>query len=230
MLAVSRPYPLLAPPDVPGSATPRARTVPGAHLAGQRDGRRDPTMHRGTFPQETPYPAPLIPRSPAHSSEICLCSMSWPQPCQQQPVENSSGAINEATGAGEGQELRSPSVREELRLQAKDEVIEDYVAALKNLALTCRFGVLHNELIRDQIVMRAANRSIQDTLWAEGESPLQDVIDIVKRAELTGRCAKAVLSEEQKKEEENTTVARVKKPKPHQRQIDKKTEKQDGKR
>ncbi|KAJ1131262.1 hypothetical protein NDU88_009601 [Pleurodeles waltl] len=79
------------------------------------------------------------------------------------------------------------------RKQNKEEMIEEYVSALKNLALTCKFGTLHDEFIRDQIVMHAANQNIQDCLWTKGESPLQEVIEVVKKAELTGRCATSVL-------------------------------------
>ena len=68
------------------------------------------------------------------------------------------------------------------RKQGKDESIEDFVAALKNLALSCRFGTLHDELIRDQIVMQASNTNIQEQLWAKGEAPLQEVIDLDRRA------------------------------------------------
>ncbi|KAJ1140513.1 hypothetical protein NDU88_006864 [Pleurodeles waltl] len=93
------------------------------------------------------------------------------------------------------------------RKQGKDEPVEDYVAALKNLAINCKFGILHDELIRDQIVMQASNSSIQDNLWAKGESSLQEIIDIVKRAELTGRCAKEILNENKSDE---SIVARVK--------------------
>ncbi|KAJ1178411.1 hypothetical protein NDU88_003657 [Pleurodeles waltl] len=70
-----------------------------------------------------------------------------------------------------------------------------YVSSLKKLAITCRFGALHDELMRDQIVMRASNEHIQEQLWAKEERPLHEVIDIVKRAELTGKCAKAVLKD-----------------------------------
>lgn len=90
------------------------------------------------------------------------------------------------------------------RGQGKDESIDDYVSALKNLAINCRFGGLHDEFIRDQIVMQGSNSSIQDTLWAKGEYPLQNIIDIARKAELTGRCAKAVLSENKAKKEGET--------------------------
>ncbi|KAJ1186717.1 hypothetical protein NDU88_003498 [Pleurodeles waltl] len=96
------------------------------------------------------------------------------------------------------------------RKQGKEEPVEDYVSALKNLAINCRFGDLYDELIRDQIVMQSSNSNVQDNLWAKGESSLQEVIDIVKRAELTGRCTKEVLNENKREE---TIIARVKEKK-----------------
>ncbi|KAJ1206773.1 hypothetical protein NDU88_002171 [Pleurodeles waltl] len=76
------------------------------------------------------------------------------------------------------------------RKQGKEEPVEDYVSALKKLAINCRFGELHDELIHDQIVLQSSNSNNQDNLWAKGESSLQEVIDFVKRAELTGRLAR----------------------------------------
>ncbi|KAJ1198574.1 hypothetical protein NDU88_002413 [Pleurodeles waltl] len=100
------------------------------------------------------------------------------------------------------------------RKQQLEESVEDYVAALKNLALSCKFGNLHDDLIRDQIIMHTANPHIQEKLWSREEASLREVIDLVKSAELTGRCAKAVLRREDKsfsKLEDNTTIAIVKK-------------------
>ncbi|KAJ1089758.1 hypothetical protein NDU88_002903 [Pleurodeles waltl] len=100
------------------------------------------------------------------------------------------------------------------RKQQLEESVDDYVAALKNLALSCKFGNLHDDLVRDQIIMHTANPHIQEKLWSRGEAPLREVIDMVKSAELTGRCAKAVLRSEEKsfsKLEDNATIAMVKK-------------------
>ncbi|KAJ1177869.1 hypothetical protein NDU88_003121 [Pleurodeles waltl] len=100
------------------------------------------------------------------------------------------------------------------RKQQLEELVEDYVTALKNLALLCKFGILHDNLIRDQIIMHTANPHIQEKLWARGEASLQEVIEMVKSAELTGRCTKAVLRSEDKtfsKLEDNATIAMVKK-------------------
>ncbi|KAJ1141229.1 hypothetical protein NDU88_007563 [Pleurodeles waltl] len=73
------------------------------------------------------------------------------------------------------------------RKQQLEESVENYVAALKNLALSCKFGNLHDDLIRDQIIMHTANPHIQEKLWSRGEASLREVIDLVKSAELTGR-------------------------------------------
>ena len=75
-----------------------------------------------------------------------------------------------------------------------------------------RFGALHDELICDQIVMCAANPSIQDNLWAKGEASLQEVTEIGRRAELTGRCVKAVIAETnvESTEIKDTTIAKIK--------------------
>ncbi|KAJ1155391.1 hypothetical protein NDU88_008121 [Pleurodeles waltl] len=100
------------------------------------------------------------------------------------------------------------------RKQQLEELVEDYVAALKNLALSCKFWNLHDDLIRDQLIMHTANPYIQEKLWARGEALLQEVIEMVKSAELTGRCAKAVLRSEDKtfsKLEDNVTIAMAKK-------------------
>lgn len=39
--------------------------------------------------------------------------------------------------------------------------------------------------------MHTVNTSVQEKLWVSGEEPLQDIIAIVKRAELSKRCAVA---------------------------------------
>lgn len=39
--------------------------------------------------------------------------------------------------------------------------------------------------------MCTKNKNIQDRLWIEGEAPLKDIITLVKKAELSERCAKA---------------------------------------
>ena len=38
--------------------------------------------------------------------------------------------------------------------QRQGESVREYVAALRELAATCRFGVMHDELIRDQLIKK----------------------------------------------------------------------------
>ncbi|KAJ1209816.1 hypothetical protein NDU88_005188 [Pleurodeles waltl] len=75
------------------------------------------------------------------------------------------------------------------RKQHKEEEVDDYVAELKKLAIDCKFGILHEDLIRDQLVMHARNQSIQERLWINGDAPLEDVLAIIRKAEISGRCA-----------------------------------------
>ncbi|KAJ1115932.1 hypothetical protein NDU88_004152, partial [Pleurodeles waltl] len=57
--------------------------------------------------------------------------------------------------------------------QEKEESVDDYVADLKKLAIDCRFGAIHDDLIRDKLVMHCNNQSIQERLWINGDSPLE---------------------------------------------------------
>ncbi|KAJ1099165.1 hypothetical protein NDU88_004269 [Pleurodeles waltl] len=42
---------------------------------------------------------------------------------------------------------------------------------------------------------KAKGTPVEAKLWVNGEAPLKEVIALVKKTELTGRCAKAVASE-----------------------------------
>lgn len=78
------------------------------------------------------------------------------------------------------------------RKQSKDELVDEWVDDLKRLALDCNFGNLHDDLIRDQLVVHNNNSSIQDRLWVNGDAPLEDVMAIMRKAEMSGRCATVV--------------------------------------
>ncbi|KAJ1170980.1 hypothetical protein NDU88_002851 [Pleurodeles waltl] len=54
--------------------------------------------------------------------------------------------------------------------------------------------------------MYTKNKSIQERLWIEGESSLKDIIALVKKAELSERCAKITLAQDKNFEE---VVAKV---------------------
>ncbi|KAJ1211510.1 hypothetical protein NDU88_006868 [Pleurodeles waltl] len=74
------------------------------------------------------------------------------------------------------------------RKQQKGESADDYVADLKKLALDCKFGSIHDDLIRDQVVVHSNNQSIQERLWINGDSPLEEIVAIVRKAEISERC------------------------------------------
>lgn len=75
------------------------------------------------------------------------------------------------------------------RKQIKGESVDHYLADLRRLALDCKFGVLQDDFIRDQIVMHCCDPVIQDRLWINGDSPLDDILAIVRKADISGRCA-----------------------------------------
>ncbi|KAJ1174408.1 hypothetical protein NDU88_006230 [Pleurodeles waltl] len=83
------------------------------------------------------------------------------------------------------------------RKQEKGELVDDYVADLKKLALDCKFGAVHDELISDQVVMHCNNQSIQERLWINGNSPLDDILAIVRKAEISERCISELKSTEE---------------------------------
>lgn len=83
------------------------------------------------------------------------------------------------------------------RRQSKDELVDEWLDDLKRLAIDCNFGNLHDDLIRDQLVVHNNNTTIQDRLWVNGDAPLEDVLAIIRKAELSGRCS-TVLKESEK--------------------------------
>lgn len=87
------------------------------------------------------------------------------------------------------------------RKQEQNETIDDYLASLKNMAEKCRFGMIEEELIGDQVIMLTSNKRVQERLWAMGDGTLSKVLAVVRKAEISVRCAKAALEESKGKEE-----------------------------
>lgn len=84
------------------------------------------------------------------------------------------------------------------RKQNIDESV-DYVSALRTLSLDCQFGNLQEDLIRDQVVMLVRDSSIQERLWVNGDSKLDDILAIVRKAEMSCRSTKEVKVEDNSK-------------------------------
>ncbi|KAJ1171881.1 hypothetical protein NDU88_003738 [Pleurodeles waltl] len=82
------------------------------------------------------------------------------------------------------------------RKQEKGESVDDYVADLKKLALDCKFGPIQDDLIMDQVVMHNNNQSIQERLWINGDSSLEEIVAIVRKAENSERCVSELKSTE----------------------------------
>ena len=63
--------------------------------------------------------------------------------------------------------------------------MDRFVTRLKNLATTCEFGNLKDELIRDHIVVIITNDSTRERLLQEPNLTLDGAIQIAKTAEVT---------------------------------------------
>ncbi|KAJ1148698.1 hypothetical protein NDU88_001526 [Pleurodeles waltl] len=94
------------------------------------------------------------------------------------------------------------------RKQECGETVDEYVAALRVLANDCKFDHLQGQLIRDQVVMHTRDPAIQERLWINGDAELDDILAIVRKAELSSLSAKAVKTET--KEFGEDTVNKIK--------------------
>ncbi|KAJ1144517.1 hypothetical protein NDU88_010815 [Pleurodeles waltl] len=94
------------------------------------------------------------------------------------------------------------------RKQECGETVDEYVTALRVLANDCKFDHLQGQLIRDQVVMHTRDPAIQERLWINGDAELDDILAIVRKAELSSRSAKAVKTEN--KEFMEDTVNKIK--------------------
>ncbi|KAJ1131236.1 hypothetical protein NDU88_009575 [Pleurodeles waltl] len=74
--------------------------------------------------------------------------------------------------------------------QDHHETINDFVSRLRELSVKCRFGLMTEELIRDQLIVQCRDRKIQERLWAAKDSTLQEVIEIAKVIKESQRCIK----------------------------------------
>ena len=69
--------------------------------------------------------------------------------------------------------------------QKETESIEEYVTKLKNLANSCEFGILKEDLIRDRFVIGLNSDSIREKLLLEPKLMLKDAIEVAKSHEQT---------------------------------------------
>lgn len=78
------------------------------------------------------------------------------------------------------------------RQQKPGETIEAYVSTLKNMARTCSFGALQDELIRDRLVCGITSDSVRRSLLKETELTLAKAVCICQISELTDQHSKAL--------------------------------------
>ncbi|KAJ1084514.1 hypothetical protein NDU88_004661 [Pleurodeles waltl] len=75
-----------------------------------------------------------------------------------------------------------------------EESIDQFVAALRGLAVTCNFEQMYyNQVLRDQILMKTKSLKIQEKLWSCGSDlSLKSAIDVARTMEVSEKCIQAV--------------------------------------
>ena len=70
------------------------------------------------------------------------------------------------------------------RAQGNGEQVKQYVAALQQLASTCKFGGLKDELIRDQLIKKTSTPRIRERLLMENDDlTLEKAVTVVQNVE-----------------------------------------------
>ena len=71
------------------------------------------------------------------------------------------------------------------RKQTQGETVDDFVASLRKLAKSCKFGEIEEELIRDRIVVGIYDNHTRKVLLQHRKLTLKNAIDICRSAEAT---------------------------------------------
>lgn len=69
------------------------------------------------------------------------------------------------------------------RKQEPGESVDSFIIALYGLAEHCQYGVLHDEVICDRIVVGILNASLSETLQLDAELALDTAVTQVRQAE-----------------------------------------------
>ena len=69
-------------------------------------------------------------------------------------------------------------------VQEQGETIDQYITKLKQMAATCKFEQLENELIRDRLVLGAKDSSAKARMLREPNLDLQKAIDMCRNSEI----------------------------------------------
>ncbi|KAJ1156077.1 hypothetical protein NDU88_008802 [Pleurodeles waltl] len=80
------------------------------------------------------------------------------------------------------------------RMQHEDESIDQFVAALRGLAVTCKFEqISYDQVLRDQTLMKTKSHKIQDKLWLYGSDlTLKGAVDVARTIEVSEKCIQTV--------------------------------------
>ncbi|KAJ1122264.1 hypothetical protein NDU88_000760 [Pleurodeles waltl] len=97
------------------------------------------------------------------------------------------------------------------RTQHDDETIDQFVAALRGLAITCNFEqISYDQVLRDQILMKTKSRKIQEKLWSCGsELTLKGAIDVARTMEVSEKCIRTVRKNTSDLDSETIAVSAV---------------------
>ena len=81
-------------------------------------------------------------------------------------------------------------------VQEQGETIDQYITKLKQMAATCKFEQLENELIRDPLVLGAKDSSAKARMLREPNLTLQKAIDMCRNSEIANAQWKTMNSEQ----------------------------------
>ena len=86
--------------------------------------------------------------------------------------------------------------------QGETETIDQYVTKLRELASTCNFGTLTEEMIRDRIVLGTNNAGLQGRLLRESKLTLKSAVDMCRSSEASQKQQQKLRNSKQNTSEE----------------------------
>ena len=82
------------------------------------------------------------------------------------------------------------------RAQQDEETFDQFLTALKELAKTCNFAAMHDELVRDRIVVGVKDYSVRKLFLQKKNLTLQECADMCRASESTNEKMKVMTSKE----------------------------------
>lgn len=78
------------------------------------------------------------------------------------------------------------------RCQEEGECFDDFLTALRALSVHCNFGMMKDEMIRDQIIVHVKSKKTQEQLWILGDPSLEIAISTAKAIEQSDKWIKSL--------------------------------------